>query len=53
VFEGVVGEAPIVQRIEQDADGMHVIGRSDEGLSGPVFDVAIRQDTVVVRLAPA
>ena len=53
VFEGVVGSVPIVQRIEQDDDGMHVIGRLDESLSGPVFDVAIRQDAVVARLAPA
>lgn len=52
-FEGVGGEGPIVQRIEQDDDGMHVIGWPDEGLSGPVFDVAIRQDAVVARLAPA
>jgi len=30
-----------------------VISRSDESGSGPVFDVAIRQDAVVARLAPA
>jgi hypothetical protein len=53
VLEAGVGELSILQEIEQDPDGMHVIGRPDESQSAAVFDVAIREDAVVAMMAPA
>jgi hypothetical protein len=48
------GVDSVAYEIAQDHDGMHVIGRPDESLSvGAVFfDVAVREDSVVVRMAP-
>ncbi len=48
-----VGELSILQEIEQESDGMHVIGRPDEAPSAAVFDVAIREDAVVAMMASA
>jgi hypothetical protein len=53
VLDEGVGELSILQEIEQDPDGIHVIGRPDESQSVAVFDVAIREDAVVARMAPA
>lgn len=53
VLDEGVGELSILQEIEQETDGMHVIGRPDETPSAAVFDVAIREDAVVAMMAPA
>jgi hypothetical protein len=43
----------ILQEIEVASDGIHVIGRLVESLSEGVFyDVAVREDAVLVRQAP-
>jgi hypothetical protein len=49
-----VGADSVAYEIAQDHEGTHVIGRPDESLSvGAVFfDVAVREDEVVVRMAP-
>lgn len=48
------GGDSVAYEIAQDHEGMHVIGRPDASLSvGAVFfDVAVREDSVVVRMAP-
>lgn len=48
------GVDSVAYEIAQEPDGMHVIGRPDKSLSvGAVFfDVAVREDSVVVRMAP-
>jgi hypothetical protein len=48
------GVDSVAYEISRDPEGMHVIGRPDESLSvGAVFfDVAVREDSVVVRMAP-
>lgn len=51
VLEGTSDE--VVQDIEREPDGMHVIGRPDEHPSAALFDVAIREDAVVAMVAPA
>ena len=48
-----VGELSILQEIEQEPDGMHVIGRPEETPSAALFDVAIREDAVVAMMASA
>ena len=52
---GLGDESSILQEIERDPDGMHVIGRPDESPSAAaaVFDVAVREDAVVAMMAPA
>lgn len=42
----------VVQDIEREPDGMHVIGRLDEHPSVALFDVAIREDAVIAMVAP-
>lgn len=52
VLDGRVGEA-VLQEIDLATDGMHIVGRHDESLSAAVFyDVAVREDAVVARVAP-
>ena len=48
------GVESVAYEIAQSHEGTHVIGRPDESLSvGAVFfDVAVREDSVVVRMAP-
>jgi hypothetical protein len=41
----------IPQEIWQESDGVHVIGRSASS-SAVLFDIAVREDAVVVRVAP-
>jgi hypothetical protein len=55
VLDQGVNEFSIVQEIQTDTDGVHVIGRPDEfaSTSAAVYDVAIRQDAVVAMMAPA
>ena len=51
---GLGEESAILQEIERDPDGMHVIGRPDESPStAAVFDVAVREDAVVAMMARA
>lgn len=52
VLDRGVGEN-VLQEIELGPDGMHVVGRPDQSLSAAVFyDVAVREDAVVARVAP-
>lgn len=52
VLDGRAGEA-VLQEIDLAPDGMHVVGRHYESLSAAVFyDVAVREDAIVARLAP-
>ncbi len=53
VLDEGVGELSILQEIEQEPDGMHVIGRPEETPSAALFDVAIREDAVVAMMASA
>lgn len=41
----------IPQEVWQESDGIHVIGRSADS-SEVLFDIAVREDAVVVRVAP-
>ncbi len=43
--------AAIVQEIEREPDGMHVVGRPDDNASAAVYDVVIREDAVVAMTA--
>ncbi len=43
----------ILQEVEQDRDGVHVIGRAGLTPSAIMFDVAVREDAVVAMVAPA
>jgi hypothetical protein len=52
VLDGRLGET-VLQEIDLAPDGMHVVGRPDESLSAAVFyDVAVREDAVLARVAP-
>jgi hypothetical protein len=53
VLDEGVGDLSILQEIEQEPDGMHVIGRPEETPSAALFDVAIREDAVVAMMASA
>jgi hypothetical protein len=53
-FEAQVGDQDaIVQELALDRDGMHVIGRDGFAPGGAMFDVVVREDAVVARVAPA
>lgn len=53
-FEARVGDLDsIVLELALDRDGMHVIGRDGLAADAVMFDVGVREDAVVARVAPA